>query len=518
MLWLFVLLMASCAEQTGVIGTLDPPNVQAALAQLEDATNNLEAWKQRSQTLNSEQLRLEYAERSARARALAASAGAEKQAAQAELDQLVASKSLVDAQVVIHQTALDTAKANYEQRYAELSVALDAQLSANTKAVADGQVQRAALQQRIDELKVKRDQLKRAVDHAYQMYLSNRTVFHLPDGRTLWGIGQEFNRPANPNTGSSYEHDVLPALSKVVALSQRRPGWWSSYYGLTCTASTAAFDTMLQEFRAAKANDPHAALMVGIIVHEQLGKLIDTHECDAELKALGATMRNTGLPFFVRPLYEINFEGDSTIFAEAYVRSKGLYAEGSAAFYEATVTANVAGYQRAVQLINEGAGGRFQIPNVAYVWHVVGWQGERYPKWDIEKWWPGDDYVDWVGLSWFFSSMTRFARPLALAEAKNLPFMVPEAGPIDVEGQKGGTRSPSVINTYLKPVFDTILNTPRIKAFMYINWNWPTTFMPFWPTTRLQDDTDAEHTAYGYQTSQEYFASRIQHPKFDHKP
>jgi len=53
---------------------------------------------------------------------------------------------------------------------------------------------------------------------------------------------------------------------------------------------------------------------------------------------------------------------------------------------------------------------------------------------------------------------------------------------------------------------------------MYINWSWPLSFMGSWPTTRLQDDLDPELTEYGWKNAQEYFALRVQHAKFSHKP
>ena len=120
------------------------------------------------------------------------------------------------------------------------------------------------------------------------------------------------------------------------------------------------------------------------------------------------------------------------------------------------------------------------LDNVAYVWQSHGWEE---PIDLLESWYPGDDYVDWCGYSFFArgdeANMIEFARK------KGKPVFIAEASPtIGTETVKtnGQTKSTVLGNPeqaqeaweeWFLPFFKTIHdNEDVVKAISYINCNW----------------------------------------------
>lgn len=145
--------------------------------------------------------------------------------------------------------------------------------------------------------------------------------------------------------------------------------------------------------------------------------------------------------------------------------------------------------------------------NVAMVWQSAAWPashfaGDRAHLYDhtdqnhIEKWYPGDDVVDWISISSFYRDLKPFnfeaeITPAAaqqlyvdFARKKQKPLMIAEAAP---QGYRTGalTRSPIGINdakpvtaediwqSWYQPFFDFIHeNNDVIRAVAYINTHW----------------------------------------------
>lgn len=151
---------------------------------------------------------------------------------------------------------------------------------------------------------------------------------------------------------------------------------------------------------------------------------------------------------------------------------------------------------------------------------------------DIADWYPGDDYVDWLALSWFMHpderSVAEFEQfepktpgelteeVIALARSKGKPVMIAEAAPqgFDLnenwtahhhaiwDGESGTGKqdvsSDAIWDQWFAPMF-TLMNDNRdvIKALAYINADWDSQPMwgppypeGFWGDTRLE--TNAE--------------------------
>lgn len=104
------------------------------------------------------------------------------------------------------------------------------------------------------------------------------------------------------------------------------------------------------------------------------------------------------------------------------------------------------------------------VQNVLYVWHsYAGFvQGSR------ERWYPGDDYVDWVGLS-FFEAYNRgnMDNIVRIARTHNKPLMIAEATPLGHNVKDGA----KVWRLWYQKLFDFI-SARDVRILCYINWDW----------------------------------------------
>jgi hypothetical protein len=176
---------------------------------------------------------------------------------------------------------------------------------------------------------------------------------------------------------------------------------------------------------------------------------------DNNLRTFGARIRAYGRPVFIRPLYEINEGGTHG----DYFIAKSPNPKGQA----------IEGFRRVVDRMKEGAGN--DLPNVAWMWHVI-----PIPSADnnyYESWYPGNRYVDWIGVSLYSPSTITagLSTVVTYANSKGNPIFIPESAPtIDIPD---GVRNPKVINTYFEPFFGSIKNqSNRVKGFIYNNINW----------------------------------------------
>jgi Glycosyl hydrolase family 26 len=107
------------------------------------------------------------------------------------------------------------------------------------------------------------------------------------------------------------------------------------------------------------------------------------------------------------------------------------------------------------------------VKNCAYVWQSEG-NGTAA---ELDTYYPGSDYVDWVGYSHFLSNgngifelATKYNKPIMIAEASPINFDLDKAG--DVDGQPAW-------DGWFSPLFSHIDNHPKIRALAYINTDWP---------------------------------------------
>lgn len=228
--------------------------------------------------------------------------------------------------------------------------------------------------------------------------------------------------------------------------------------------------------RNASLGYPNSTLAIGLSMTETWhpGALtrIAGGQYDARIRRLGRFIADRGKPTFVRIGYE--FDGNWNTGYD----NRTLF---------------IAAWRRIADTIRAYAGG-----NAALVW-----QASTSPIDDIIEgrqenildWWPGDDLVDWLGLSWFLSGhpeQQRLANEvLALARLKNKPVMIAEASPQGFDLQRmqrshitsildgpSGTGTVSVSaetvwSSWFAPFFAYIHNnSDAIRAVAYINANW----------------------------------------------
>jgi len=110
-----------------------------------------------------------------------------------------------------------------------------------------------------------------------------------------------------------------------------------------------------------------------------------------------------------------------------------------------------------------------KIENIATVWCACPFSGTE----SVEKYYPGDEYVDWFGIDVFYARhLTGKYKPvedfLKLSKKHKKPVMVGESTAAEV-GVLNGKKS---WENWFKPFFRWIHNHKQIKAFCYINWDW----------------------------------------------
>ncbi|MDR1940725.1 MAG: glycoside hydrolase family 26 protein [Endomicrobium sp.] len=100
------------------------------------------------------------------------------------------------------------------------------------------------------------------------------------------------------------------------------------------------------------------------------------------------------------------------------------------------------------------------VKNAAFVWHSY---AAMNPK-GIERYYPGDEYVDWCAISYFASP--QWIPMLKFSQKHNKPLMIAECSPVsDANLKESGKLD------WYKKLFSFIENN-NIKALCYINADW----------------------------------------------
>lgn len=258
------------------------------------------------------------------------------------------------------------------------------------------------------------------------------------------------------------------------------------------------------------AQFPDSALSVGLNIAEGDGRStwakggladIAVGAYDANIRRLAEFFKSIENPVYLRIGYEFD----------------GAWNAG----YEKT-SSYISAYRRIVDVLRQQS-----VSNVVYVWQtsaspvddVIDGFSEK-----IQNWYPGDDYVDWMALSWFLladerpksvSSQRQLADELLrFARSRDKPVMIAESAPqgYDLEnltranssGQwngKSGSEKKSktadgIWQDWFAPFFKYIhANADTIRAVAYINADWDTQRMwakpyhqGYWGDSRIQSN------------------------------
>ncbi len=122
------------------------------------------------------------------------------------------------------------------------------------------------------------------------------------------------------------------------------------------------------------------------------------------------------------------------------------------------------------------------ISNIDFVWHTIAWRDKDWPAYDPLKWYPGDEYIDWVGISFFDSKQDKERIKAAeIAHQINKPLMIAESSPFFQYTNDEKLEWMNKLFEYMK--------TYRVNFLSYINVNWdhlPMFKNQKWGDSRLQ--------------------------------
>jgi beta-mannanase len=200
---------------------------------------------------------------------------------------------------------------------------------------------------------------------------------------------------------------------------------------------------------------PNAQLQIGLYMVGALDDILAGRYDQNISRLAGWFKKNNKTTIYLRIGYEFDYLGNN---------------------YEPTSYAGAFRYivQR---LRREGVG------NVFYVWHsCAGFvQGSR------ERWYPGDEVVDWVGLSFFDAyNKGNMGNIVKIAQAHNKPLMIAEATPRGRSVEQGE----KTWNMWYARLFD-FAKANDVKIICYINWNWEEIPMfkgQGWGNARIEDN------------------------------
>jgi len=178
-------------------------------------------------------------------------------------------------------------------------------------------------------------------------------------------------------------------------------------------------------------------MAIGLDVVDDLPNIVSGAR-DAQITLLGEYIKDVGDPVFLRIGYE--FDGSWNGY------DKALYVQA---------------FQRIMDRLRaEG------VTNVISVWQSSGFNTSQS---SLLQWYPGDDYVDWVGYSYFKQSNPS-GGILQIARARRKPVMIAEATP-----QRNLSLGDAAAHwdAWFAPFFTHIhANADMIKAVAYINTRW----------------------------------------------
>lgn len=286
----------------------------------------------------------------------------------------------------------------------------------------------------------------------YFLYEYEQTRFVPPAGKTLLIMGQ---------TIEDIDDYMTSFPDKPV------PGGWSAYWGIpefkgitdthkNETGSSHNHQTLVERFPNTVIQS--AMWMVGTW---DVAKNTARGNYDVVIKQYSTWAKSTDRPIYLRIGYE--FDGPhNALEPDDYVKA----------------------YRHVVDLMRaEG------VDNVAFVWHSYIFA--PYKNYPLSSWYPGDEYVDWVGVSLFgllyqdADLLTHGDAVMEFAKTHKKPVMVAESSPTS------GVRPDDLTtwNSWFVNFF-SVCYRKNIKAISFINANWESYYFEGidWKDARLTNN------------------------------
>lgn len=287
-----------------------------------------------------------------------------------------------------------------------------------------------------------------------------RAAFVPPEGKTLLIAGQ----------------DTFPAARERLWLGPA--GGFMTYSRLGPVLDDAGdgpreLEEAIASIKGRATRLPYSALQLGLYVVGHLGS-IRSGALDANIDRLVTFLKGLERPVYLRFGYEV--DGAWNHHDPAEFRDAWLH-------FRARLLA-------------------LRADNVVMVWHAAADCTGSYRGRAVEEWYPGDEAVDWIALSWFWPGECDYRGPrevLAFARKHGKPLMIAESTPrgydllaltYSRDGKHFEPRTPEQIwQGWFVPYLDFIsANADVLRAVSYINENWKVLSYAkdYWGDARLQ--------------------------------
>lgn len=199
------------------------------------------------------------------------------------------------------------------------------------------------------------------------------------------------------------------------------PGGITNYtnaYNMLGVTETFEYGSGPMNMQEAMDMHPNSALSIGFFMSEILAYDRNTGQ-----------QASNGMTEIVQGRYDANFEKLAN-FAKSYNPRPiflriGYEFDGPWNGYDPEKYKNA--YRYIVDYMNNAG-----VTNIAYVWQSANWVAN--PNGQTMNWYPGDDYVDWIGISFFFfaegespnGNSEHYNESFTIARDKNKPVMIAE--------------------------------------------------------------------------------------------
>lgn len=216
--------------------------------------------------------------------------------------------------------------------------------------------------------------------------------------------------------------------------------------GFTSPHNNAPGDNF-QDLEFLKLSLDPLVFQVGLWLSAQQLEGIAAGDYEAKINGLYEALSNLKRPVFLRIGYE--FDGPHNHYPpDTYVRAYKMIAKPMR-----------------------------QNRDILLVWHSYAML-PTYKDIPVEEWYPGNDFVDWIGVSFFqigtegFHQGPNREKLLEIARAKGKPVLIGEASAIRYTRRQKTLTDQAYWDYWFKPYFEFIEANPEIRAAGIINVNW----------------------------------------------
>lgn len=192
--------------------------------------------------------------------------------------------------------------------------------------------------------------------------------------------------------------------------------------------------------------DP-VVFQIGLWLSPQQLHDIAAGDLEGQIHALYESLSELNRPVFLRIAYE--FDGPHNRYEpEAFVRAYKVIAKAMR-----------------------------QNRDILLVWHSFG-MVPTYNEIPVEAWYPGDEWVDWIGISFFQVGTVGYHRApnrtklIEIAREKRKPVLVGEASAIRYAESHKHLTGQAYWDYWYKPYFEFIESNPEVRAASIIHVNW----------------------------------------------